>query len=433
MTLGQNIQNLRKAAGLSQEALGEALGVSRQAVSKWESDGAVPELDSLIAMSRLFGVTLGQLLQVEEPGPDPEAPGEPKAEAEQRRQREMEQVEAILRRYVEETEARRPAGVRLKGWHGAVLAAVVLAIGLWVAGRFETMGNTISNLQSQISHINGNVSSQIAGITSQVTAILEEQSALTVDCGAELIALDVAQETVTFSLYAVPKTYQADMSVEFNADSHGQTVRTSGVEEEGRKFTGELTCTLTDEITLTAAFTTGEVTQTQLLTVYYGLLEETWPCWVDVMDTGDLINGSVWKEGEMTVQENTLLVSVNEYGSAVSASWELPYAGADPAPKTLRVGLFRNGTLVVWAAPPAELALRGEDGGVFPSDPGSCEFILPAAAFSMAPGDELALAAVVTDNYGRERVFAPNPAMVLREDGRLGLSETWEERANWNW
>ena len=38
MTLGQRIQEYRKAAGLSQEALGEELGVSRQAVSKWESD-----------------------------------------------------------------------------------------------------------------------------------------------------------------------------------------------------------------------------------------------------------------------------------------------------------------------------------------------------------------------------------------------------------
>ena len=67
MTLGQHIQFLRKKAGLSQEALGESLGVSRQAVSKWEADAAVPELDTLIAMSRLFGVGLGQLLQIEEP------------------------------------------------------------------------------------------------------------------------------------------------------------------------------------------------------------------------------------------------------------------------------------------------------------------------------------------------------------------------------
>ena len=59
MTLGQRIQDLRKQKGLSQEALGEALSVSRQAVSKWEGDNGIPELDTLIAMSRLFGITLG--------------------------------------------------------------------------------------------------------------------------------------------------------------------------------------------------------------------------------------------------------------------------------------------------------------------------------------------------------------------------------------
>ena len=50
-TLGRRIQEARKAAGLSQESLGERLGVSRQAVSKWEADAAVPELENLIAMS----------------------------------------------------------------------------------------------------------------------------------------------------------------------------------------------------------------------------------------------------------------------------------------------------------------------------------------------------------------------------------------------
>ena len=62
MTLGQRIQELRKQRGMSQEALGDALGVSRQAVSKWERDNGIPELDTLIVMSRLFEVTVGQLL-----------------------------------------------------------------------------------------------------------------------------------------------------------------------------------------------------------------------------------------------------------------------------------------------------------------------------------------------------------------------------------
>ena len=67
MTLGQRIQEHRLRLELSQEALGERLGVSRQAVSKWEADAAVPDTDKLIALSKLFGLTLNDLLQVEGP------------------------------------------------------------------------------------------------------------------------------------------------------------------------------------------------------------------------------------------------------------------------------------------------------------------------------------------------------------------------------
>lgn len=67
MTLGQRIQAGRITLELSQEALGEKLGVSRQAVSKWEADGAVPDTDKLIALSKLFGMTLNELLQVDGP------------------------------------------------------------------------------------------------------------------------------------------------------------------------------------------------------------------------------------------------------------------------------------------------------------------------------------------------------------------------------
>lgn len=73
MTLGQRIQELRRGLGLSQEELGERMGVSRQAISKWEGDQTIPELDKLIALSKLFGLTVGQLLGVEQPVPAPAA------------------------------------------------------------------------------------------------------------------------------------------------------------------------------------------------------------------------------------------------------------------------------------------------------------------------------------------------------------------------
>ena len=61
MTFGQKLQTLRKEAGLSQEALAETLGVSRQAVSKWERDSGYPETEKLLAIARLFHVTLDAL------------------------------------------------------------------------------------------------------------------------------------------------------------------------------------------------------------------------------------------------------------------------------------------------------------------------------------------------------------------------------------
>ncbi len=62
MTFGEKIQKLRKEAGLSQEELSEQLGVSRQAISKWERDKGYPETEKIIQMSRMFHVTLDYLL-----------------------------------------------------------------------------------------------------------------------------------------------------------------------------------------------------------------------------------------------------------------------------------------------------------------------------------------------------------------------------------
>ena len=80
MTLGQRIQEHRLRLGLSQAGLGEKLGVSRQAVSRWEADGTVPDTDKLIALSKLFGLTLNELLQVENPPEQMPAPVEEPAE-----------------------------------------------------------------------------------------------------------------------------------------------------------------------------------------------------------------------------------------------------------------------------------------------------------------------------------------------------------------
>ena len=67
MNLSDRIQYLRKARGISQEGLADQIGVSRQAVSKWESEQSMPDLDKIISMSDYFAVTTDYLLKGIEP------------------------------------------------------------------------------------------------------------------------------------------------------------------------------------------------------------------------------------------------------------------------------------------------------------------------------------------------------------------------------
>ena len=65
MTTGEKLSRLRRENNYTQEQLAERLGVSRQSISKWESDAAYPETDRIIELSRLFGCTADYLLKDE--------------------------------------------------------------------------------------------------------------------------------------------------------------------------------------------------------------------------------------------------------------------------------------------------------------------------------------------------------------------------------
>lgn len=63
MSLGEKIREQRKKAGLSQEQLAEKLNVSRQAITKWETDKGIPDVGNLIAISDEFGLSLDELVR----------------------------------------------------------------------------------------------------------------------------------------------------------------------------------------------------------------------------------------------------------------------------------------------------------------------------------------------------------------------------------
>ena len=66
MTIGKRIAHLRKEKGLTQEELAQHMGISPQAVSKWENDQTCPDISALPKLARLFGVTVDELLEGKE-------------------------------------------------------------------------------------------------------------------------------------------------------------------------------------------------------------------------------------------------------------------------------------------------------------------------------------------------------------------------------
>lgn len=65
MTFAEKLKSIRKQAGMSQEQLAEKLGVSRQAVTKWETDSGIPDIENMMAISVLFDISIDELLSNE--------------------------------------------------------------------------------------------------------------------------------------------------------------------------------------------------------------------------------------------------------------------------------------------------------------------------------------------------------------------------------
>ena len=155
MTLGQNIQTARKAKGISQETLAEKIGVSRQALGKWEKDTALPGVDNLQALAKELGVSVDALLG--SAAPDTAAPAVT-----------LNALRDLLD--ARDAEARRR---RRGAWlAAAAAAAVLLAVGGGMAARLQTrldgLAGQYGYLSSELSRTNSDLSARMQELQNAV-------------------------------------------------------------------------------------------------------------------------------------------------------------------------------------------------------------------------------------------------------------------------
>lgn len=137
MTLGQNLQVARKAKGLSQETLAERIGVSRQALGKWEKDTALPGLDNLQAAAQVLGVSVDTLLGTGCADPAPAVT--------------LDAMRDLLAaRDAEQRRHRRLWG--LLGAAGAIVAVLLLVVqNMAYQRKMQSLTDSYANLQQQLS------------------------------------------------------------------------------------------------------------------------------------------------------------------------------------------------------------------------------------------------------------------------------------------
>ena len=396
MTIGERIAQKRKENNLSQEALGEALGVSRQSISKWESNNALPEIEKLIAMSKLFSVSVGWLLGVEETEQRAEADEGGAAESApedsgELSEQQLKMVEEIVSRYIaaqpkpQTLSPRRRRIVKVC----VVAAAVCLAMGLfWLSSQMDQMENQYNNLQYALDRVTDSVNSQINGIGSRVEEILQSQNNLTADYAVDWVETDIPAGTVTIRAWAVPKTYREGMTAEFLAVCDGETLEIPAELTEGQTFSATFDCPLVDDIQVSVVFLSEDLRETQFLQDFYDLYYNTVPV-VDLDDT--------WCFDEVTLENGNLNIPTNILRYRV---WDTDYYGESgdvTEVAQVRVGLFQNRELVAWGEPIEQPSnYHGfEDWGFVQFE----EVSLP-----VEQGDTLCYALVVTDEYGRTTV-----------------------------
>lgn len=274
MELYEKLYELRRASGMSQEELAEKLGVSRQAVSKWESGATQPELSKLIELSKLYSVSVDELLSLEHAKPEQDAAESP--------------VQSNAEKAPAEKLSFRDFCIQHKKIIGgaAVALAALIAVGVHYNNRINTLSTQVNDLRSQLYNVQNNLSNQIAGISNNVSDILERESSLISQYSCEVKSVNLKKQECTLAFSLLPKTIGENTAVSLlvtdrsssSYTSDSPPTRTADLKQDSFGYLhGEVTVPLSDELSVSVNFKTHGETQSEELDTIYNLKTQNSP------------------------------------------------------------------------------------------------------------------------------------------------------------
>lgn len=268
MELYEKLYELRRASGMSQEELAEKLGVSRQAVSKWESGATQPELSKLIELSKLYSVSVDELLSLEHAKPEQDAAESP--------------VQSNAEKAPAEKLSFRDFCIQHKKIIGgaAVALAALIAVGVHYNNRINTLSTQVNDLRSQLYNVQNNLSNQIAGISNNVSDILARESSLISQYSCEVKSVNLKKQECTLAFSLLPKTISENTIVNIGVIDHGNSSPldsyrpgySADLTQDGFGYLhGSVTVPLSDELGVGVNFKHDGETQSEDLDTIYDL------------------------------------------------------------------------------------------------------------------------------------------------------------------
>lgn len=284
MELYEKLYELRRASGMSQEELAEKLGVSRQAVSKWESGATQPELPKLIELSKIYQVSVDALLSLEHAKEQQDStPAAPAAEgASQDTAEDVSAAKPDFRTFCAQHK-------KIIGGAAVALAALI-AVGVHYNNRINTLSTQVNDLRSQLYNVQNNLSNQIAGISNNVSDILARESSLISQYNYEITNVDLKKQECTIAFSLLPKTISEGTTVIIGVTDHGNSSPldsyrpgySADLSQDGFGYLhGSVTVPLSDELGVGVNFKHDGETQSEELDTIYDLKSRYQPQLID--------------------------------------------------------------------------------------------------------------------------------------------------------
>ena len=358
MTTGEKIAVLRRDHKLSQEALGEKLGLSRQAVSKWEADQAVPTMDNLMELSRLFGVPVDTLLRPD--APFPAAPAEENS------------IDAPA---APETPHKgvSPSREKILAIGGAALLCVSLALNAVCLYQIAQLKGEVQALRVQAGNVN---TVYYPGTDADTGDFAESSEHMTLD------PENTEQLIVTFS--AVPRVASDGETAKFLLRGGEQSWECEAEDDAGGGYRGSLTIPMVDEYSVYLVLTDQNGGTRNLLIASEYDIENRFS--IDVQ--------AYWSSGGPTFRfgKNTFTGTLSTYVDVHDALEDTSFTG--------RIILYQNGKEI--AEQPLEY--RISDGEYSPN---TYDTEVRLGAFDGRMSD-FSIKVEITDAYGRVFTVAPD-------------------------